>query len=162
MPSYSWQIPEASPPPSSSGPSSSSAGVRAVLGGLLDMEIDPVTLDYLDTEDGEWSETPDSRSIVLCQIELELGASIYSPGDGTRIKEMIRAGDPVTTAFVESELRRAMGLLEAAGVVGGVEVNGRDREGKQLTDETGRAVFELAWIDLATGSPVEDVYRIGG
>jgi hypothetical protein len=156
--SYSWSLPSSLvAAPSASAPSSSST--RTVLGGLLDQEIDPVTLDFLDTDDGAWSETPDSRSIVLCQIELELGKSYATPGDGTSIEETRRSGDPLTTAFVESEIRRALGVLEAAGVIGSVEVNGRDENGDQLVDEAGRAAFEISWTDLATGSPVSDVYR---
>ena len=62
-----------------------------------------------------------------------------------------------------SEVRRALGILEALGIIGSLQVNGRDEFGQQLTDETGRSVFELSWSDLATGSPVEDVYRpLGG
>ncbi len=136
---------------------------RTVLGGLLDQEIDPVTLDFIDTDDGAWSETPDSRSIVLCQLELELGKSYTTPGDGTQTRERLEAGDPLTTSSVEADTRRALSLLEAAGVIGSVLVNGKDELGKQLVDESGRAAFELSWVDLATGSPVEDVYRpLGG
>lgn len=157
--SYSWSLPSSLAPAPTPAASTSSASSRRVLGGLLDQEIDPLTLDFIDTDDGAWSETPDSRSIVLCQLELELGQSYATPGDGTDIARTQRSGTPLTTAFVESELRRAMAVLEAAGIVGSVEVNGRDENGDQLEDETGRAVFELKWIDLATGSPVEDVYR---
>ncbi len=161
--SYSWDLPSpASETPSAS--SGSTASSRPVLGGLLDQEIDPVSLDYVDTDAGEWSETADSRSIVLCQLELELGKSIGTPGDGTELRAKLESGDPITTSFVEAECRRSLAILEAAGIIGSVRVNGRDPETKrQLTDEAGRAAFELSWIDLATGSPVEDVYRpLGG
>lgn len=162
--SYSWDLPEApSPSAPASGASTSSRSLRTTFGGLLDQEIDPLTLDFIDTDDGEWSETPDSRSIVLCQLELELGRSYNTPGDGTRIREQLESGDPITTAFVESEVRRALAVLEALGTIGSVQVTGRDGKGEQLVDETGRATFQLTWIDLATGSPVEDVYRpLGG
>jgi hypothetical protein len=132
---------------------------RLTLSGLLDQELDPVTLDYVDTDDGEWSDTNDSRSIVLCQLELEIGGSPFFPGDGTDLKRKLRTGDPITTADVEADTRRALGILEAAGIIGGVRVNGRDEHGKQLLDEGGRPAFETQWTDLATGSPVDDVYR---
>lgn len=161
--SYSFDLPgSTSPPPSPSGLSSSSAALRPVIGAVYDQEIDPATADYIDNDDGTWRETPDSRSIVLCQVELELAASIYTPGDGTRIAERIRTGDPLTTAFVEAELGRALGILEVAGVIASVRVSGRDTNGKQLVDETGRALFELHYTDLATGSPVDEVYGIRG
>lgn len=161
--SYSFDLPAPNAPAPTPGPSTSSTSTRTVLGGLLDQEIDPLTLDFIDTDDGEWSETPDSRAIVLCQLELVLGASFSTPGDGTDIKARFERGDPVTAQFVEAEARRALEVLEALGTIGSVEVNWRDERGAQLVDETGRAVFELAWVDLATGSPVEDVYfPLGG
>lgn len=161
--SYSWSLPASVTPSPGTSISSSTASTRTVLGGLLDQEVDPITRDFIDTDNGEWSETPDSRSIVLCQLELELGKSYSTPGDGTTIAAAFAAGDPITSAFVESEVRRSLGILEAAGVIGSLEVNWRDDNGRQLVDEAGRAVFELSWIDLATGSPVEDVYRpLGG
>lgn len=162
--SYSWILPEpATPTPTPSGTSSASS--RTTLGGLFDQELDPITLDFIDTDDGEWSETPDSRSIVLCQLELELGKSYNTPGDGTRIRAQLEDPDgaPVTTQFVISECRRALAILESLGIIGSVQIVGTDERGRQLTDETGRAMFLLSWLDLATGSPVEDVYRpLGG
>lgn len=159
---YSWSLPSNSPPsPTSSGASTASS--RVVLAGLLDQEIDPISLDFIDTDDGEWSETADSRSIVLCQLELELGKSYTTPGDGTSLRERLESGDPLTTLFVESEIRRALGVLEVAGIIGSVVVSGRDDKGRQKYDEANRAVFELDWIDLATGSPVDAQYRpLGG
>lgn len=161
---YSFDLPGSmSPPPSASGLSTSSnAANRAIIGAVYDQEIDPVSLDFIDTDDGEWRETPDSRSIVLCQIEIELGGSIFTPGDGTRIAERLRDGDPLTTAFVEAELGRALGVLATAGILASVRVNGRDRQGRQLFDESKRPVFELHYIDLATGSPVDEVYGFRG
>lgn len=159
--SYSWILPSPAAPAASSGTSTASA--RPVLAGLLDQEIDPISRDFIDTDDGAWSETADSRSIVLCQLELELGKSYNTPGDGTSIRERLESGDPVTTAFVESEVRRALAILEGLGIIGGLQVNGRDDQGRQLLDEAGRAVFELHYLDLATGSPVDVDYRpLGG
>ena len=163
--SYSWDLPTPpnTPAPEASGLTTSSANVRTVLGGLLDMAIDTGTLDYIPTDDGEWLEVPDSRSIVLCQLEIELGRSYSTPGDGTDIAARRETGEPLTTSFVEAEVRRAMGVLAAAGIVGNVQVTGRDDQGRQLYDETGRAAFLLSWIDLATGSPIDDVtFAVGG
>lgn len=156
---YSWDLPPIAPAPPAPGASSSSASSRTVLAGLLDQEIDPTTLDFIDTPDGEWAETPDSRSIVLCQLELKLGRSYSTPGDGTRIGEQLAAGDPVTGAFVEADVRRALALLTAEGVISEVDVQYLDDRGVQLVDETGRPLFVLAYKDLATGSPVDLVYR---
>jgi len=160
---YSWSLPSSSPAAPEPSSSTSSSSARPVLEGLLDQEIDPITLDFIDTADGAWSDTPDSRSLVLCQLEIELSKSYSTPGDGSEIKARLESGAPLTTAFVEADIRRSLAVLEAAGIIGSVRVSGRDDKGKQKYDETGRAVFELDWIDLATGSPVDATYRpLGG
>lgn len=163
--SYSFDL-GATPNPPAPEPSNlgaSSAGLRTVLAGLLDQYLDPITRDYVRTDNGEWLETPDSRTIVFIILETRLGKSYSAPGDGTEIADRIETGEPLTTANVEADIRRAMSLLEAAGVVGAVDVTGRDENGEQLVDEAGRAAFLLNWIDLATGSPVEAVFRpLGG
>jgi hypothetical protein len=142
---------------------SPSSTASAILAGVFDQEIDPISLDFIDEDDGSWSETPDSRSIVLCQLELELARSYGTPGDGTTLRSRLESGDPITTSYVEAEVLRAMSVLEELGTIGSVEVSGRDENGDQLLDESGRAAFELSWVDLATGSPVELVYRpLGG
>lgn len=158
MSSYSFRLPG---PPTGTDPDvtgASTATTRTALGGLFDQEIDPRTLDFIDTDTGEWSETADSRSIVLCMLELEFGMSYTAPTDGTRIKELLDAGDPVTAATVLSDVLRAMNVLVVAGVVADVTARGLDEHGRQLVDESGRAVFELSYTDLATGSPVDTVY----
>lgn len=137
----------------------------AAVAGLFDQVVDPLTYDFIETEDGEWLETADSRSIVLCQLEIELGASIDTPGDGTRVRAQLENedGEPVTTGFVEAEYRRALGVLEGLGTIAQVQINGRDENGDQLEDESGRAAFEITYIDQASGSPVDLVYRpLGG
>jgi hypothetical protein len=115
------------------------------------MLIDPVTLDYVDTDDGEWQETADSRTLVMCMLEMRLGSSYSAPADGTEIKAMLERGDPVTPEIVIADVSRAMGILAADGIVEDVTV-GTD------TDESGRFVLVLHWRDLASGSPVDLVY----
>lgn len=148
------------PPPVATPPSiTQSATPRTLRGGALDMLLDPVTLDFIDTPDGEWRETADSRTIVLIMLETELARSYSAPGDGTRLKEFFEAGEPVTASFVESEYRRAMRILEAAGVITDFTMRSVDDKGNLLVDaRTGRFTPELHWIDLATGSPVDLVY----
>jgi hypothetical protein len=157
MSTYSWRLP--SPPgsggtPSSSSPSSATPASR--LGGLLDQEIDPATLDFIDTDDGEWSETADSRSIVMIMIDTHLGKSYSAPGDGTRIAELLEAGEPVSTSVVVADVSRAMRILEADGVISGFSMRATDDDGDELLDQkTGRFSPELRYTDLATGSPVD-------
>ena len=150
MSTYSWHLP--SPAIAAAASSSASLGspatAKTALGGLLDMFVDPVTLDYADTEDGEWLETADSRTIVLCMLEIRLGSSYSAPNDGTSIKDKLDAGDPVTPDFVVAETSRAMQLLVDEGLIDEISV-GTD------TDQAGRFVLVLRWRDLANGSPVD-------
>ncbi len=124
---------------------------RSALGGALDMLLDPVTLDYVDSDDGEWKETADSRTLVMIMIEMRLGGSYSAPEDGTEIKAMIERGDPVTPAIVVAECERAMGVLVRDGLIEDVTL-------ATDTDEAGRFVLVLHWRDLASGSPVDLVY----
>jgi hypothetical protein len=130
------------------------------LGGLLDMYLDPVTLDYVDTDDGEWLETADSRTLVLIMLELRFGEDWSAPGDGTRIKASLENedGDPTTTAFIVAETQRAMAVLAGDGIVSDVVVVGTDTRGRPLLDESGRQVIKLSWRDLASGSPIDLVF----
>jgi hypothetical protein len=131
---------------------------RAALGGLFDQYLDPITLDYVDTDDGEWLEVPDSRTLVMIMIDTRLNRSYSAPGDGTRIAELLEAGDPVTPSVVVSEISRAMGILAAAGVITSFSMRTTESDGSLLVDESGRFAPELNWIDLATGSPIDLVY----
>lgn len=147
---YSWSLP--SPPGSpliASGVAS--ATLRTALGGLLDMMIDPVSLDYIDTADGEWLETADSRTLMMIMIEMELGEDPFAPQDGTRIKARLASGDPVTPDMVVDEVLRVGQLLVDDGTITDLSVS-------TDVDEGGRFVVVLRWRDLATSSPVDLVY----
>lgn len=160
MGAYSWDLPAAPAPtgPSSSGGTSTATARTALLGGLLDQEIDPVTLDFLDTDDGAWSETADSRSIVMIMLDTRLGRSYSAPGDGTRIAEQLERGDPVTPEFVVAETTRAMRILEAAGVIANFSMVTTDENGALLVRD-GRFSPELRYLDLASSSPVDLAYQ---
>lgn len=153
--SYSFDLPPGSvfvPPDPGTSASLQQATARSVLGGLLDMLIDPVSLDFVDTEDGEFLETADSRTIVMMMIEIRLGESFSDPGDGTRIKALLEAGDPVTAGVVIAETLRAMQLLVDAGIISDVDAT----EG---TTVDGRFELKTRWRDLASGSPVDLAYE---
>ena len=153
MSSYSWRLPA---PPAAEAPTPTAAALlqaiaKTPLGASLDMLIDPISLDYVDTDDGEWLETSDSRTLVMIMIEMRLGEDFFAPEDGTRVKALFETGDPVTEEIAVAETLRAMGLLADAGIVSDVSAN-YDR------DETGRLTISLLWRDLASGSPVDLVY----
>lgn len=159
MPEYSWDLPSpaAPPAPSTGGPANATART-VLLGGLLDQLIDPITRDFVDTEDGAWAETADSRSIVWIMLDTWLGHSYSAPGDGTRIGEQLERGDPVTPEFVVAEVTRAMRILEQAGVLTGFTMRAFDDRGQPLVVD-GRFTPELRYTDLASGSPIDLAYR---
>jgi hypothetical protein len=130
---------------------------KAVEGGLLDMALDPITLDYIDTDDGEWLEVSDSRTMVMIQLEQRLGESWESPGDGTSIQAELEEGDPVTPEFIAAEYERALALLVQDGLIADVVIAPvRDDFGNPIVDEAGRFLMNVSWRDLPTGSIVDD------
>lgn len=126
---------------------------------LTDRLLDPVTRDYVRTANGEWAETPDSRTLVMIMLELELGASPFDPADGTTISALRRNGDPVTPEEVEADAQRVGDALVRLGVLADFHASTRDAAGNVLRDSAGRMVVALAWRDLASGSPVDLVVR---
>ncbi len=126
---------------------------------LTDRLIDPVTRDYVRTTNGEWVEVPDSRTLVMIMLELELGASPFDPADGTTIAELRRNGDPITPDEVQAEAQRIGDALTRAGVLAEFQATTRDAAGNVLRDSAGRMVVALAWRDLASGSPVDLAVR---
>jgi hypothetical protein len=133
-----------------------------LLGGLLDQYIDPITLDYVDTDDGEWLDTPDSRTLVMIALETRFGKSYSAPADGTRVRDQLESGEPVTPQFVQIEITRMMQTLERAGVLTAFSMALTDAKGDVLVDQAGRFSPQLRWLDLATGSPVDLVYTAFG
>lgn len=129
----------------------------SLLGGLGDQLIDPATLDYVRTENGEWAETADSRTIMMIQLDTEIGASPFDPQDGTAIKQMLRDGD-LTEDVVLAETRRAAGILQAEGILSNLSVTIRDSDGNLLLDDKNRLQVRMSWQDLASGSPVSQTF----
>ncbi len=147
--SYSFEL---------TGPPTASTG----LGAPTDQLIDPVTLDYVRTSNGRWAETADSRTIVLIQLDTELGASPFFPADGTRIKAMLRAGEPLTLDQVQADMLRATKPLQLEGILSGLVVDVRDSNGEPLFDTAGHPLVIAHWRDLVGGSPIDLVLQIPG
>lgn len=151
---FSWDLP--SPPSLVPAPGTAAsallATVRSLNGPLLDLVLDPVTLDYVDTEDGDWLETADSRTLVMCMIEIELDGDYFTPEDGSRIKAMIREREgAVLDEEIVAEVRRVLQVVVSAGVISDASVSFR-REGSELG-------IECNWTDVASGSPVDLNYH---
>lgn len=122
-----------------------------VISPSTDRQLDPITRDFVRTANGEWAEVADARTLVMVALELELGASPFTPEDGTVIAATRRTGDPITPEFVEAEAQRVGDALTRAGVLADFGVTVRDAAGAVLRDGSGQFVVQLTWRDLSTG-----------
>lgn len=129
------------------------------LAAQLDMLVDPSTGDFLETDDGEFAETADTRTTMLLMLELEYGASPFTPGDGTTLAARRRRGDPITPEEIEAETVRAATILQDAGLISHLAVSVRNSAGQLLRDQSGRLLVRTDWRDLASGSPVDLVLQ---
>lgn len=125
----------------------------SLLGGL-DRFVDPFTGDYMRTENGEWVETNDSRTIFLIAISTHLGRSPFDPSHGTSIHQRIKSGANPGADFLQAETVRVGSDLEAEGIISELQVRVRDGDGKKIRDSAGRQAVKTEWRDLASGSPV--------
>lgn len=127
-------------------------------GGQLDQLLHPLTLDYVRTADGEWEQTADSRTIMLVGLSIRLGQSPFDPGDGTAIYELLRQGELVSPEMIQSEVLRVGGIFTREGILSDLLVSVRDEAGQGLVEGSGRAAVSMSWRDLASGSPINEVF----
>ena len=149
MSAYTWVIPSPAPVVSGSGGSSSgsSTAIRGRALRSIDMMFDPYTRDFIDTDDGEWAETDDSRTAVMMQMESARDRWWGDPTAGSFLG-VILAADIQTAAEVRDEALRALQALVDEAVITGLTV-----EIEQ--DEMGRAAFVLSYTDRQSGRPVD-------
>lgn len=112
-----------------------------------DIAIDPTTRDLVVVGDA-FAEQDDSRTAVLMQLMIEFGRWCGNPRDGSRLREMLRAPEPVTVAELLDETLRALQVLVDDGVISDVAAD-------VSVDAAGRPVFLLNYVDAATGRPVD-------
>jgi hypothetical protein len=132
-------------------------GSPTVVDGL-DRLIDPVTGDYVRTENGEWTETQDSRTIMLIAMSVRLGRSAFDAHHGTSIQDRVEAGSLTSPEFILAESARVGGDLADEGTLSNLIVTIRDRDGRLLRDENGKLTVNMQWRDLASGSPVQTTF----
>ena len=146
---YTFFLP--SPPASSSSPPVSGAPARQLATfGLTDQEFDPRTRDYVDTEDGAWSEVTDSRTSVLMQLESRLNEWAGDETAGSLIRAKLESGDPVSAGELRDEALRALQVLVGDGTLADLVVTIDE-------DEVGRVVIGLVYRDRATARRLEQL-----
>lgn len=148
--SFSWTVP---PVPAGSPlvPSGSASTRSNRTFGLYDQEIDQQTHDYIDTDDGAWSETQDSRTAVMMQLEIEYGRWWVDPDAGSRIKALLTSEVPADAQSLAVETKRALGVLVAEGIISDLTVT-------ILNEEYGLVELGLTYSDRASGQTVDGVY----
>jgi hypothetical protein len=140
MATYHWSVPGSNP--------LTTIGVF----GFFDMAIDPTTRDYIDTPDGAWAETEDSRTAVMLQLDCHYGQWFADPNAGSRIREMMM-GDPVTSTALVDEVKRALQLLVDDGIIADLEVSIADEDSVR-----GYLELNISYTDRASGHVVDVAY----
>lgn len=118
----------------------------------IDRLLDPVTLDYVRTANGEWAETADNRTTVLIALSIHLGESPFDPDQGTDFAARIKSGAGLSPEFLQAETVRVGQDLARAGILSDLRVTVRDVDDRPLRDQTGRLAVKTEWRDLSSGS----------
>lgn len=119
----------------------------------IDRLLDPVTRDYVRTDNGEWAETADNRTTVLIAFSIRLGRSPFDPEQGSSIADRIKSGAGLTPEYLLAESERIGAQLARAGILTDLQVTTRDIDKNPLRDGEGRQAVKLEWRDLSSGSP---------
>lgn len=124
MSAFTWVIPTPTAPVSGSPPASggSTTSLRARQYRALDLMIDPVTKDFVDTDDGLWAETDDSRTAVMCQMESMLNRWWGDSHAGSLLRELLN-GEVPRAAELRDECLRALQALVDESVITDLTVN---------------------------------------
>jgi hypothetical protein len=152
--SYTWVIPSL---PASSSPSTGSSSTSGPTGGgslaqgALSLVIDPITRDLIDSDDGWFVESTDSRTAVLWQLEATYLAWWGDPTSGSRLRALMRGDVPAIPQDLQDETLRALQPLVDDGII-------TDLALKLDTDEARRNVLILTYRDRASGRPVDLAY----
>lgn len=115
---------------------------------LFDLELDPMTLDLVDADDGGAVEADDSRSAVLLQLTERRGEGWLDEGTGSRIGALLEREEPTTPEELRDAALEALQLLVSRGVIAELAVN-VEPAGKPT-----EAVLALSYTDVASGRRV--------
>lgn len=127
----------------------SQASTTDDLPGLLDLVIDPATLDFVDAPDGGLLETTDSRTAVLFQLRSLFNGWWGDPTQGSRVRALLRGGaDPAELLDIVDECKRCLQPLVALKIIAELSVS-------TDVDDLQRPVFLLNYRDLSSGGLID-------
>lgn len=145
MSTWSFVVPSLPAPASPVGPTGSSIATTVFrAGAAFDLAIDPMTLDFIDADDGTWVETTDSRTMVIMQIESTLNAWWGDATAGSRLHAILSNATEQDVKSIVDELKRCLQPLVNDSVIETLNVSSD-------VDEAGRPVLLMTYTDRSTG-----------
>ena len=115
---------------------------------LFDLDLDPVTRDFVDTADGLWQERDDSRTAVHWQLEERADEWWGDDRTGSLIGQLLEREEPATPEELRDECLRSLQLLVDEGIIADLAVVVGDAS-------IGRATIDLSWTDVGSGRRVD-------
>lgn len=115
---------------------------------LLDLELDPLSRDLVDADDGGAVEADDSRTAVLLQLTERRGEGWLDEGTGSRIGALLEREEPTDADELRDAALEALQLLVVDGVIADLTVT-VEPAGKPT-----EAVLALSYTDIASGRRV--------
>lgn len=153
MSAYTWIFPSAALGGSSSASSSplGATGGGQLAQGALNLVIDPITRDLIDSDDGWFVESTDSRSIVIWQLESTYLAWWGDPFSGSRVRAILSGNEPGTIDDLRDEVYRALQPLVTDGIISELVV-------AVDVDEAKRPALVINYRDRSSGHPADLAY----
>lgn len=123
----------------------------------FDILIDPITRDFVETDEGDWEETDDSRTAVLCELESREDAWWGDPPAGSQNAAIMESDVPTPEKLLDSN-RRSLRKLVAAGLISDAHIVIEEHD-----TAAGAVTFFLQWVDRSSNRPADLSYSpLGG
>lgn len=117
-----------------------------------DIVIDPRTLDFVDTADGEWLESDDGSTAVMCQLEARENAWWGDPPSGTQNKAILES-ELATVDALTNSTTRGLRALQAGGVISDAALRVLEEDNAR-----GYASLYITWTDRRSTRPADLAY----
>jgi len=115
-------------------------------GSALDFVFDPKTEDLIESEDGWFLESADSRTPVTLELGSHFDAWWGEGGRGSRLAQMISGEERVEPPAVVDEILRCMQVFVDEGIIEDLLVASDE-------DANGKIVFTIDYTDRTSGTP---------
>lgn len=119
-------------------------------GTALDFVFDPSTRDLIESDDGWFVESSDTRTPVLFELEDDFNTWWGEARRGSRLRQMLKSGEPLNPEDVRDELLRCMQLFVSEGMIEDLLVSIDEED---LGNGKRRTVFVIDYTDRLSGTP---------